>query len=260
MGTKKVQYVYRLMKAQCSCGDKEFTQFINMDEDHGVYFHDQESPLMNANDHVANENIYTFGRCKSLKNPGGDVARGIANSYIPLFGGDLVQSLIGCKCEPMTIVPWINANEEYWIDGAPALTVESELPCYYGGTIKIVLETVDGEEAEAEEEDKDVKDQLPSEVQEKIDSFCDNDATDSQSAGEEAIAAEQEAALQASPIYTVWQVIENGSIPQENETEISVDEGILSQYLSSNVTPAEQPTENKPRLTVFSDTPLGEEK
>lgn len=197
MAAGKEQYVYRLMKAKCSCGDKDFTQYLNVPKDHGVLFHDPEYPLMNANDHVANENILTFGRCKSISNPGGAIAEGIASVIIPGVGGALLQTMIGCKCEPMTLVPWIKVDEDYFIDGAPALTLESKLPCYYGGIIEIVLEQVEAEaeegEQQEEEEEKNIMDQLPSEVQEKIDSFCDKEASNPQSAAEAAIAAEKQA-------------------------------------------------------------------
>lgn len=202
MATGKMQYVYRIMKAQCSCGDKKFKQYLNLPEDHGVLFHDENYPLMNANDHVANEHILTFGRCTSMANPNGAVGMALANAVIPIIGGALMRKVAGVKCEPMTIVPWIKADTDYLIDGAPALTLESELPCYYGGVIKIVLEKVDENEEDQEEsdeteeqeseEERDIKKQLPSEVQEKLDSFCDGEFVE-QSAGEAAIAAEEQA-------------------------------------------------------------------
>lgn len=200
MATGKKQYVYRLMKAQCSCGSKDFKQYLNLPKDHGVLFHDNESPLMNANDHVANEHILTFGRCTSMANPNGAAGFLMASVVIPFIGGALMRNLAGVKCEPMTIVPWIKVDEDYLIDGAPALTLESRLPCYYGGSIKVVYEKVDeegeedtGEGAEEQpiEEEKDVKKQLPSEVQEKLDAFCDEEQTVVQSAGEDALAADE---------------------------------------------------------------------
>ncbi len=232
MATGKEQYVYRLMKAKCSCGDKDFTQYLNVPKDHGVLFHDSEYPLMNANDHVANENILTFGRCKSISNPGGAVAEGLANAIIPFVGGTLLQTLIGCKCEPMTLVPWIKVDEDYFIDGAPALTLESRLPCYYGGVIEIVLEQAEaeeGEEQEPEEEEKDVMDQLPSEVQEKIDSFCDKEASNPQSAGEAAIEAEKQA--QAEKIEN-WVHQQFAIDPPKEQGEISVSYDSLFNYTS----------------------------
>lgn len=203
MATGKKQYVYRLMKAQCSCGDQKFKQKLNLPKDHGVLFHDSESPLMNANDHVANEHIFTFGRCTSMANPNGAIGFAVASCIIPIIGGAFFRKLAGVKCEPMTIVPWIKVDEDYLIDGAPALTLESELPCFYGGVIKIVMELANPDDANQEgtdeaaeqtpEEEKDIKKQLPSEVQEKIDSFCDDEQTVVQSAGEDALAAEEQA-------------------------------------------------------------------
>ncbi len=90
------------------------------------------------------------------------------------IGSEILQTTLGTPCKPMTVTPWINVDEDYFIDGAPALTIESTLPCYYGGIITIVLEKTESTDSEgdnASEEDKDIKDQLPSEVQEKIDSF-----------------------------------------------------------------------------------------
>lgn len=188
MATEKKQYVYRLMKAKCSCGDQKFEQYLNLTKDHGVTYHDNEYPLMNANDYIAGENILTFGRCTSITNPGGTIAEGIANIIVPGIGGALLQTAIGCKCEPMTITPWINVDEDYFIDGAPALTVESVLPCYYGGIISIVLEKIqrtDSTSNKERAEDKDKEEQLPSEVQEKIDSFTDKKMTNRQSRADE---------------------------------------------------------------------------
>ena len=201
MATQKKQYVYRLMKAQCSCGAKEFSfkeglhdfsQYLNLPKDHGVVFNDIEHPLMNANDHVANEHIYSFGRCTSLQNPGDWTLGMLLGGGIPFLGllaGALFKSFIGCKCEPMTLVPWINIDEDYFIEGAPALTIESVLPCYYGGMITIVAE-LEGEKTDSEEEDegpeeKDARELLPSEVQEQIEAFCDSEATNPSSRAEQ---------------------------------------------------------------------------
>lgn len=186
MATEKKRYVYRLMKAKCSCGDQSFEQNLNLPRDHGVTYHDNEYPLMNANDHIPNENILTFGRCKSVSNPGGAIAEGIANIIIPGIGGTLLQTVAGCKCEPMTITPWINVDEDYFIDGVPALTVESVLPCYYGGIISIVLEKIQKTDSTSNKERaEDKEEQLPSEVQEKIDSFTDKKMTNRQSRADE---------------------------------------------------------------------------
>ncbi len=179
----KEQYVYRTMKAKCSCGDKKFSQYLNLKTDHGVVFNDKEYPLMNANDHVSGENIFTFGRCKSLCNPHGRLGCALLG---PLFG-PLAKMTIGCKCEPLTPFPWVQVDEDYYIDGAPALMVNSVLHCAYGGEITITLEDPEQSEESAEEttpeEETDKKDQLPSEVQEKIDSFTDDAQSNPQARG-----------------------------------------------------------------------------
>ncbi len=243
MAAGKKQYVYRLMKAQCSCGSSDFKQYLNVKKDHGVYFHDEESPLMNANDHVANENILTFGRCTSMANPNGAVGFLLASVAIPIIGGALMRKAAGVKCEPMTIVPWIKVDEDYFIDGAPALTIESTLPCYYGGTIKIVLEKADDDaedsEESTEEEDYDKTSQLPSEVQEKLDSFCDDEQTVVQSAGEDALAAqEQEKQAFYDSLFdaartpqTIQPMVEMPTLQMEFEApDVSFNESIVDEY------------------------------
>ena len=210
MVSGKEQYVCRLMKAKCSCGSKDFSQFLNLKKDHGVLFNDNDHPLMNANDHVSGENIYTFGRCKSLCNPHGMLGSALLGPV-----GIIGKSLIGCKCEPLTPFPWVQVDENYYIDGAPALTINSVLHCAYGGEITITLETEDdgkdSTEETQEEEEIDKKDQLPSEVQEKIDSFCDDTPSNMQSMGEAAL---QEAILSG-----------------EQDAEVVVNESLLNNVL-----------------------------
>lgn len=197
----KTRYAYRLIKAKCSCGDKTFTQYLNLPKDHGVYFQEEEFPLLNANDHTANENILGFGRCHSGKR-GRDNLGGTMLSSV-LFGpalGGVVRDLVGSLCEPMTVVPWRFVDENYLIDGAPAITVKSELSCYYGGTITIVVEDIGADDSDDTEEetendaeketeketppDYDKKDKLPSEVKELITDFCDSEAPEIESKGD----------------------------------------------------------------------------
>lgn len=191
----KTRYAYRLIKAKCSCGDKTFTQYLNLPKDHGVYFQEEEFPLLNANDHVPNENILGFGRCHSGKrgrdNPGGTMLS--TALFGPVLGG-IARDLVGSLCEPMTIVPWRFVDENYLIDGAPAITVKSELSCYYGGTITIVVEDIETDDSDETEEntppDYDKKDKLPSEVQELITDFCDSEAPQIDSKGDMALQIE----------------------------------------------------------------------
>lgn len=187
----KEQYVYRLMKVKCSCGSKDFTQFLNLKTDHGIVFNDKEYPLMNANDHVQEENIYTFGRCKSVCNPNGrTMGKLLGGSVLGPLLGCISAITIGCKCQPLTPFSWIGTDDDYFIDGAPALTVNSVLHCAYGGEITITLEAEQQTDANTEEQqeeekdkDKDKKELLPSEVQEKIDSFVDKEKFEAQKRG-----------------------------------------------------------------------------
>ena len=190
----KTRYAYRLLKAKCSCGDKTFTQYLNLPEDHGVYFQEEDFPLLNANDHVAGEHILGFGRCTSRKRCHDNIAANLlGNILLPSVNG-LIQEFIGYRCEPMTLVPWRFADENYLIDGAPALTVKSELSCYYGGTITIEVEDMEADGSDGTEEetlpDYDKKDKLPSEVQEQIADFCDSEAPEIGSAGDTALQME----------------------------------------------------------------------
>lgn len=238
MISEKKSYVYRLMKVTCSCGVKagegfwgsiqfwnpdraDFEQNLNAKHDHGVYFHDFDSPLLNANDHIKDENISTMGRCRSPWNPRGLLLT--VSLFAPLIPGAhllsaglglALRSQLGCVCEPVTMVPWVYVDDDYFIDGAPALTIESELPCFWGGTIKIVAKREDADSAQATAEseasssdsassadggeggegggaapaDVDRRTLLPSEVQEKIDSFCDSEMTNPTSKADEELA------------------------------------------------------------------------
>jgi len=194
---------------------RAFEQNLNAKHDHGVYFHDFESPMLNANDHIKDENISTFGRCMSNDNPRGYIASMLLIS--PLMG-PFIRQAIGCVCDPVTLVPWVYVDDDYFIDGAPALTIESELPCLWGGSIKIVAKREDADSAQATAEseasssdsansaeggeggeggaagaapaDIDRRDLLPSEVQEKIDSFCDSEMSNPTSRADEELANE----------------------------------------------------------------------
>ena len=55
------------------------------------------------------------------------------------------------KCELDTPLPWMFVNKEHMIDGAPALTVESQCACRYGGIITIVPEPEEEVTIETEE-------------------------------------------------------------------------------------------------------------
>ena len=235
MASGKEQYVCRLMKAKCSCGDQKFSQYLNLKTDHGVLFNDSDHPLMNANDHVSGENIYTFGRCKSLSNPHSAMGGNIVGSILGPLGGMAARGLFGCKCEPLTPFPWVQVDEDYYIDGAPALTINSVLHCAYGGEITSTLEaegdTEDSSEETQQEEEKDKKEQLPSEVQEKIDSFCDDAPGNPQSAGEAALAANAQSVQEVAAIAEMFcNPIKNGLIPN---AEVNIDERFINDFLTT---------------------------
>lgn len=97
MSQDKKQYVYRLMKAECSCGSKDFQQYLNLPEDHGITFSTEDQPLMNASDHVANENILQFGRCTSLTNPNGLVGTAIMGGLIGPLGALFAKKSGRCE-------------------------------------------------------------------------------------------------------------------------------------------------------------------
>lgn len=200
LGTGKTQYVTRLMKAKCSFGS--MSQYLNLPLDHGVWFQSSDTPIMNANDHEPDKHILHFGRCTSSMNPGNTINLEdmILSALFPL-GGFLGSSMLkkmlgceGCKCKPMTITPWKDVDEDYYIDGAPAITVDSTLQCYYGGSITIDTESdVEGgensdETIESTEKGYHAINKMPDSMAKKLKDFCPSAADDSGSAFETAMA------------------------------------------------------------------------
>lgn len=139
----EMQYVTRLVKVECSMGSMKNP--LNVTKDHGVVW-EQESvmlPIMNANDHTSGENVIHFGRCKSDKNPGNSFSLESMVMSVLIPGSSLLKSLMGCdgcKCEPMTLTPWVNTSTKHMVEGAPGIISESKLTCYYGGIISIYYE------------------------------------------------------------------------------------------------------------------------
>lgn len=108
------KYITRLTMSKCSFGSEERQLMIN--PDHGVIYHSPDTPLLNANDHIPNINIFPYGTCKKT-------------------GGTCVP-----KTEPKA---WENVNKKHILDGAPALMEDSVLPCEEGGTISIIIDSED---------------------------------------------------------------------------------------------------------------------
>ncbi len=137
-------YSCRLLVVKCSYGTQE--NYLNVKTDHGIICRNtgqgsnsELCPFMNANDHIAGENIIHFGRCKSPYNKIfsldskrigqiGDVVDGI---------GIALDCNEGYICEPQTDIAWKKVSDKTFIEGVPAITDASELTCYYGGIIKV---------------------------------------------------------------------------------------------------------------------------
>lgn len=152
MSEEKKDYVVYGMRAKCSEGTME--NYISTDVGHGVTY--QGQPLLNANDHTKQVNLTHFGDCNSKKiyeeakkqadekykadaddgffaKAGKWVAKTVTKMAI-----NVQEHLMFHKCELDTPLPWMFCNEEHMIDGAPALTMESQCPCRRGGVITIV--------------------------------------------------------------------------------------------------------------------------
>lgn len=172
MGESKKYVVYGMM-AKCSEGTME--NYISTDTGHGVVY--QGQPVLNANDHQKGVNLTHFGDCNSrkiyeeakkeidekYKAEEGDgfftkLGKGIIKAHMKtaVF---VQEHLMFHKCELDTPLPWIFTSKDHMIDGAPALTMESQCACRYGGIITIVPEETTEENAEKKTEE-DVMEQI----------------------------------------------------------------------------------------------------
>lgn len=161
---EQVKYVVYGMRAKCSEGTME--NYITTTHSHGVLYQDQ--PVLNANDHLKDTNLTHFGECKSklifeeAKKQADEMFKtdeddGFFTKVGKGFGKLVTKAKIGLKefkssvlpekCNLDTPLPWINTSKDHMIDGAPALTMESQCPCKYGGVITIVpvVEEAEGE-------------------------------------------------------------------------------------------------------------------
>ncbi len=162
-----IKYVVHGMKAECSEGTMQ--NYINADVGHGVLY--QEQPLLNANDHEPQKNLTHFGDCNSRKifeeakkqadeKYKAEEGDGFFASAGKFLAKTAIKSALTAKelfsvrkCELDTPLPWMFCNMEHMIDGAPALTMESQCPCRYGGVIRIVSQAEDTTEDTIEETD-----------------------------------------------------------------------------------------------------------
>ncbi len=166
MGEK---YVVAGMKAKCSEGTME--NYLTTDTGHGVVY--QGQPVLNANDHQKDLNLTHFGECKSkkiyeearkeadekYKAEEGDgfftkIGKGIAKA-VTKASISIKENFMVNKCDLDTPLPWTFTSKDHMIDGAPALTMESQCACRYGGIITIVPEEDEvSESANSENEDE----------------------------------------------------------------------------------------------------------
>lgn len=146
------RYITRLMKMECDMGTVK--NYINVDKDHGVLAggNCDAQPVMNANDHTSKHVIH-FGKCKSESNPERAFREMLIKALLGPAGAFLTGPMLDkleelgiltYQCKPNTPQPWIDTNEDCIIEGAPALTMDSQLACRYGGRITFApLENVD---------------------------------------------------------------------------------------------------------------------
>lgn len=155
-------YVVYGMRVRCSEGTMD--NYISTDTGHGVVY--QGCPLLNANDHTAQVNLTHFGDCNSRKIYE-DAKKQVDEKFASEAGEgfftraakwvvktatkiniSVKEYFFFHKCELDTPLPWIYVNEEHMIDGAPALTIDSQCACRFGGIITIVPPETETEEVE----------------------------------------------------------------------------------------------------------------
>lgn len=133
---------YVVYGAEMRCTKGTHKRKICLPLGHGAYVNDY--PMMNEKDTVENVNIKYFGICKDGCNEGEDIY---------LIGEDGNQLPPGKKC--CVKIPdecyWNNAKKDTLVEGEPAITINSQLVCQYGGIIHFVTDgqndgvNVDGE-------------------------------------------------------------------------------------------------------------------
>lgn len=182
MDEEKKKYVVYGMRAKCSQGTME--NYISTDVGHGVVY--QGQPLLNANDHVKGVNLTHFGDCNSkkayeeakkeidekLKAKEGDGLLAKAGKWVAKetmkASVTAKEHLTFHKCELDTPTPWVFINKEHMIDGAPALTVESQCACRLGGIITIAVEENAEENVELEQVDDKVAEYFTTPIDDEI--------------------------------------------------------------------------------------------
>lgn len=228
IGKDEPRYITRLMKMECDMGTVQ--NYINVDKDHGVLAggNSDAQPVMNANDHTS-KNVIHFGNCNSKENP----ERGFREVLVKALMGPMAfavgdkvidkleeMGIITYKCKPNTPKPWIDTNEDCILEGAPALTMDSQLACRYGGKITFVpvdpadagdpLGAGESDAGEAAPEPKDVvKEAFDEAVNAAMDEISETGET-----GKETVEKVQTALILASAMPA-----QEGSMPGQDQTQ-----------------------------------------
>jgi len=146
---EKYSYVVAGAILKCSCSDTY--SVLTAPLSHGVYI--KGKAQLNIMDFKPDDNIRSFGKCKSLKNPSVAKATSIAYSLalgfiFPGFGilnaalnstGIFIPGpVVEMPCVPVTTTQWINGKDDKLVEEFPALLNISKNMCAYAGEITIV--------------------------------------------------------------------------------------------------------------------------
>ena len=85
------------------------------------------APIACMNDNIVMKNIMPFGMCMSLSNPMVAAATAAA-----------LGVLTPQPCLPVIAAPWAPPLPKVLIGSTPAISMDSQLMCSYGGIIKLI--------------------------------------------------------------------------------------------------------------------------
>lgn len=137
---EELQYPYavRGAKIYCTCGSH--VRRLDMPASHGSYIRDKA--MMNEKDCKVGigQNIPPFGACFSENKDGIDIKISDGTDLVPYTdeNGNPVKPQLpieGKLCEPKLAEQWQGAQENTLVDGQPALKVDCNITCSYGGII-----------------------------------------------------------------------------------------------------------------------------
>jgi len=132
-------YIVHGAKMCCTCGSNSTR--INLPTCHGVYTRDKA--FMNEGDCVFEKNISMFGICQVGE---GETVGFVSDLNVEGFCQE-GEPVFGPACKPTLASNWEGTHSVTKIDGKPALTLESHLPCHTGAGGDIWFMTNGQEEA-----------------------------------------------------------------------------------------------------------------